>query len=192
MNKYCIYRITNLVNGKTYIGQHKYKKLNDDYMGSGKALHRAFRKYGIENFIKDIIIADIEDKAIIDRLEIKYIAFERTSNGNGCYNIAGGGQGGNLGEETKKKISETLKGHFVSAETRRKLSDVHKGKKGKHHSEETRRKISEAMKGKKCRPMSEETKKKIGVASKGRIPYNKGKHLTKVDGKCKWTQENEC
>lgn len=33
---YYIYRITNNINGKTYIGQHKYKKLNDYYMGSGK------------------------------------------------------------------------------------------------------------------------------------------------------------
>lgn len=31
---YCIYKITNLINGKTYIGQHKYKKLNDSYMGN--------------------------------------------------------------------------------------------------------------------------------------------------------------
>ena len=41
---YCIYRIRNKVNGKTYIGQHKYKKLNDSYMGSGGKDWNAFQK----------------------------------------------------------------------------------------------------------------------------------------------------
>ena len=46
---YYIYRITNLINNKTYIGQHKYKKINDYYMGGGKNIKRAIKKYGREN-----------------------------------------------------------------------------------------------------------------------------------------------
>lgn len=197
---YCIYRITNCINGKTYIGQHKYNKTPyDDYMGSGNILKKAQKKYGIENFIKGIIIDNIEDKDVINELEIFYIAFEREYNINGCYNIADGGEGftGHRSEETRRKIGEARKGKpspnkgkHHSEETKRKQSIA---LKGRHLSEETRRKISEVKKN-----ISEETRKKLSEVKKGKqfseehkmhlseSCKRRGKHWKLVDGKRVW------
>jgi len=77
-------------------------------------------------------------------------------------------------EETKRKISESLKGRKLSEEHKRKISELHKGKK---HSEETKKKMSESMIGKnKGKKHSEETKKKMSESLKG---CNKGKKFTK-------------
>jgi hypothetical protein len=55
MKHYIIYRITNLENGKVYIGAHSTINIDDDYLGSGTALHQALRKYGRESFKKEIL-----------------------------------------------------------------------------------------------------------------------------------------
>lgn len=182
---YYIYRITNKVNGKTYIGQHKYKDLNDNYKGSGKLLWGAYRKYGFENFEKEILYSRIQYKETVDDMERFAIAKERAI-GKAEYNIADGGQGGNLvkgktpwnkgtkfSEEHKRRISEALKGRHPSEETRRKMSEA---QKGKHISEEQRKKHSEALRGKKRGTRSEVWKMHLSESLKGRTAWNKGKH----------------
>ena len=53
-----IYITTNKINGKRYIGQRKFSNNHGgwkNYLGSGKLLNRAIKKYGIENFYRDIV-----------------------------------------------------------------------------------------------------------------------------------------
>lgn len=178
---YYIYRVTNLVNGKTYIGQHKYKKLDDYYMGSGKLLIKAYKKYGKENFEKEILYSNIQYKETADDMERYAIAKER-SLGKAEYNLADGGGGisgyhFHLSEETKKKMSEFWKGRYFSDETKKRISDA---KKGKHHTEETKKKMSESHKGQipgnKGKHLSEELKKKLSES-------HKGKHWKIIEGK---------
>lgn len=174
---YYIYRITNKVNGKTYIGQHKYKKLNDSYMGSGIHITRAIKKYGKENFEKEILEFDIPNVGLANDWEQMYILFERAK-GKAEYNIANGGNGvGTVSLETRKKISNLNKGRCHTEEHKRKVSE---SLKDHSVSDGTKRKISESMKGKH---FSDEHKRKLAEAHKGE---RKGKHWKVVDGKRVW------
>ena len=142
-----IYKITNTVNGKIYVGQHKGSEFGD-YWGSGVLLHRAYAKYGVDKFTRSII-AFAYSKDELNRLECQYIQ-ELGSFAPAGYNIATGGRGGYTGEttvESRRKISRRFKGQPKTAEHRRKLSEAKKGKPGHKHTEESRRKISEAHKG---------------------------------------------
>ena len=115
---YTIYKITNLINNKYYIGKHQTKNLDDDYMGSGKVLKYAIKKYGIENFKKEILhIFDNEVEMNAKEKELVVVS-------ESTYNLNEGGKGGfsyinrnnlklPLSENSKQKISNTLKGHIA-------------------------------------------------------------------------------
>ena len=89
-----IYKTTNLINNKIYIGQKKSQIfLDNKYLGSGKYLKRALEKYGKENFKVELLeIANSRDK--LSKLEIYYIQIYNSTDKNIGYNIAKGGIGG--------------------------------------------------------------------------------------------------
>ena len=103
---YYLYRITNLLNNKIYIGIHATDNINDNYMGSGKLIKQAIKKYGKENFKKEIL--QYFDNAI-DMLnaEAKVVTKEFV-NENTNYNIDIGGNLSYLDAYNNPKRSEKL------------------------------------------------------------------------------------
>lgn len=89
---FLIYKTTNNINHKFYIGMHKTKNINDGYMGSGKLIQRAIKKYGVENFSREILY-HCNDYTHMCQTEAKIITEDVTNNPL-CYNIVKGGNGG--------------------------------------------------------------------------------------------------
>lgn len=175
-----IYKYTNLINGKIYIGktyrlnihkqEHKYSK-SDTYF------HKALNKYGFENFKFEVIAQTDNDKTLIF-LERYYIRKFNSFRENG-YNLTLGGEGTlgyNFSEEQKKKMSEVRKGRVVTDETKMKISLSGKGKH--NHKGENNPNWKGVKKEKEYVPR-EIINKHISEAKKGCTPWNKGKEHTK-------------
>lgn len=89
---YTVYKITNKINDKEYIGKHQTDNLSDGYMGSGKYLKRAIAKHGIDNFVKEILyIFDSEIEMNAKETELVTEDFCKLKNN---YNLCVGGKGG--------------------------------------------------------------------------------------------------
>ena len=154
-----IYKTTNKLNGKYYIGMHSTDNLDDGYLGSGKRLRYSIRKYGEENFEREILeFFDTRDE--LKKREEEVVSLDEIAKKN-CMNLVIGGQGGFTVEEAKRgrkatnekysdKLSEwSKKGRDIAyAKHGSAFSDSSKrcNWNGRTHSEESKKKMSEVAK----------------------------------------------
>ena len=197
-----VYKIVNIINGKIYVGKHSTKNPYDRYMGSGLGIGRAIKKYGIENFSKEILFCFTNEKEAY--LKEESIVTTEFVDRDDTYNMAYGGHGAKKGEENPdfgkkrdkeigEKISKALKGKYTgenspfygkprTQETKDKISKSHKGKYtgtdswwyGRHHTQDSKDKISKARKG---MIFTKEHRENLSKAHKGKPGYYKGKNL---------------
>lgn len=156
---YLIYKITNIINGKYYIGQHKTDDVFDDYMGSGKIILEAEDKYGLSAFTKTILF-DFDNFDDMNNKEKELVQLSNCyPNDSMSYNLHIGGCGGSakgkdnpifgkkFTDEHKTKISIALTGKEKTDKHKKNLSIALTGKSSWNsmsveQQEKTRKKLS--------------------------------------------------
>lgn len=173
-----IYKITNTITGKTYIGQttktvpNRVSQHKKDSKNGTTYLANAIRKYGWDMFEVDVI-CECESKEKLDEMECYYIKQYKMT--TGVYNLTNGGATGTYGHkrpemvgdlnpaktpEARKKISDAIKGHKRPDLTKRTIERT-KGKTyeelyGVDKASKIKESLSKSHKGKKMPPRTPE------------------------------------
>jgi len=203
---YIVYKTTNLINGKEYIGIHQTDNVEDGYLGSGLAMKRAIKKHGRENFKREVLDFCSSYDELLSKE--KLLVNETWVNNKNNYNLKTGGQSvGMLSEKSKDKISNTLKHKYRTGELLRRktapyiITDEQKNKisdtlKERYKHTEHNRKNKEPWNkgcvdvqipwntGLATGPISEEQKQRISKTLKDR--YQEQEHHRK--GKPSWNK----
>jgi len=106
MKYFFTYKTTNRINGKIYYGKHETHNLEDGYLGSGVRFSRAVKKYGAENFTREVL-SFYPDRESMVAAE-KALITEDVVKSKNTYNDALGGHGGNLGPVVNAKIGQIM------------------------------------------------------------------------------------
>lgn len=174
-----IYKITNLINGKIYIG--KDVESNQKYMGSGNLIKKAIKKHGLENFKKEILEECLSKDELCNK-EKYWIDFFKSTDLKIGYNISKGGDGG-----------DTITNHPNKNEIIKKLSFARKGKRYedflseeevRSYKEKLANSMSKRLKGKKIEEIygiekAKKIKEKQSISHKKRNEKNIKKVKTK-------------
>lgn len=136
--RYTVYKITNTLNGKFYIGKHQTKNPNDSYFGSGCGIKSAIKTHGKHNFVKEVIFDFASEKEMNDK-ETELVTYELV-NDPLCYNFAVGGEGGphftgkTHSKETLARIKQSLQSNTEALEKLRKVcADLGRSSKGRKY-----------------------------------------------------------
>jgi group I intron endonuclease len=193
VTSYVVYKLTNTVNGKQYVGITKYD-VDERFKGHVKAasrgvntyLARAIRKYGTDCWDKEVIVSGVPDY-MVQAFEMYWIRELDTFNTG--YNLTLGGEGtkgkarpkGKYSawygrrhtEETKQLIREKALGRKLSQKTKMALAEARRKRhaKGWSHTEETKKKMSELKIGKPGHKHTEEHKRRIADWSSDKTVY---------------------
>lgn len=162
IKKHIIYQITNEINGKIYIGKHSTYVMQDRYMGSGRTLRAAIKKYGTENFSKKILfVFDTEEESLSKEKEL---VSEEFINREDTYNRVAGGRGSwkyvhdraahkdrdykILSEHGNKRLKVLRKDEVWSSNNAQKIKSglaLYKEQNGKHPGWHDRKHTEEAL-----------------------------------------------
>lgn len=197
-----IYLTTNLITNEKYIGKH-CGDINDNYLGSGKILQRAIKKYGKENFKREILYIS-KNAQENNKKEKEFIKAFNAVEDRTFYNISEGGDGGNIFHLLPVEQQEKLR-----EQARKRATGINNPRYGVHLSEEIkekirqnrnteymqieeyRQKMSEATLGEKNgmygKHHTEEAKQKMSEAKKGR---KLGKENSNAKGIFAYKDEN--
>jgi len=187
---YLIYKTTNLVNGKYYVGKHKTKNRDDNYLGSGKLLCAAIKKYGRENFVREIILECYSEEEmnlaerilVVPDLEVNY-------------NLCPGGQGGfgyiathtEVFKTPKRRISQKINSEIGLGIIREKISndDSFLIKRNRNTSIGLKRKWKKDGHPWSGRKHSDITKQKMSTKARNRTKTQNSQYGTRwmTDGK---------
>lgn len=132
-----IYKTTNTINGKVYIGQTIKKKYNT-YLGSGVKLLLAIKKYGRKSFTREIL-EWCETKQELDKKEVFWVEYYKSTDDAFGYNISKGGQrkGKDVGHkhslDTIEKLKNASKGRYTLKWYVEKYGEVHGTIEYKNH-----------------------------------------------------------
>lgn len=159
-----LYKTTNLLNGKFYVGVHSTNNLEDGYLGSGTYLRRSIRKYGPQNFKREILEFFDSRRTLLEK-ERELVNSEFIKEAT-CMNLHIGGLAApdsNFGSkrtpETKAKMSAWIRPKSLGEKISAKLQ-------GRKRTESSKRKQSASRSG--IRP-SQETKTKMSHSQRGKI-----------------------